>query len=128
MNKSNIIGLTLIGLIFVGFAVYNTNVSAREAARKRVQDSIATANAIREAERQAFERGDSIIAALEGGKSENVQTPSKGQASYANEFIANAANLQEEFFTLENNNLKILFSSKGAQPVSVQVKGYYTIE
>ena len=126
MNKSNIIGLTLIGLIFVGFAVYNTNVSAREAARKRVQDSIATANAIREAERQAFERGDSIIAALEGGKSENVQTPSKGQASYANEFIANAANLQEEFFTLENNNLKILFSSKGAQPVSVQVKGYYT--
>ena len=41
MNKNTVIGITLIGLLLIGFSVFNARMAREQAEVKRVQDSIA---------------------------------------------------------------------------------------
>ena len=43
MNKNSIIGFALIGLILIGFSVYNSKIYKEQARERFVQDSIAAA-------------------------------------------------------------------------------------
>ena len=45
MDKNSIIGFVLIGLILVGFTVYQSGRAKKQMEWQRVQDSIALANA-----------------------------------------------------------------------------------
>ena len=123
MNKNTIIGITLIGLLLIGFSVYNSKIAREQQEIQRVRDSVAAANALEYAERAAAQAPDSLseaVTSTDGGK---VQ----GYAStYANPYLEQAYNAGEEFFFLENDKLKIKYTTKGGQASTVLVKDYYT--
>ncbi len=125
MNKNTIIGITLIGLLLIGFSVYNSKIAREQQEIQRVRDSVAAANALEYAERAAAQAPDSLseaVASTDGGK---VQ----GYAStYANPYLEQAYNAGEEFFFLENDKLKIKYTTKGGQASTVLVKDYYTCD
>lgn len=126
MNKNTVIGITLIGLIFIGFFVYTSKIAREQAEVKRVQDSVAAVRAYEYAQQMALEKGDSIMAAE---KAEHETVASAGNVvsgNYANPFLEEAYAKEEEHHTLENSKLKIEFTTLGAQAESVLVKGYYT--
>ena len=56
MNKNTVIGITLIGLLLIGFSVFNARMAREQAEVKRVQDSIAAAKAFEYAEQMAQAR------------------------------------------------------------------------
>lgn len=123
MNKNTIIGITLIGLLLIGFSVYNSKIAREQQEIQRVRDSVAAANAFEYVERAAAQASDSISAEeiLPGGNS------ALGYAStYANPYLEQAYNAGEEFFVLENDKLKIRYTTKGGQASSVLIKDYYT--
>lgn len=123
MNKNTIIGITLIGLLLIGFSVYNSKIAREQQEIQRVRDSVAAANALEYAERAAAQAPDSLSEAVASTDGGNVQ----GYAStYANPYLEQAYNAGEEFFFLENDKLKIKYTTKGGQASTVLVKDYYT--
>lgn len=128
MNKNTVIGILLIGALLIGFSVYNSRVAKQQMEVKRVQDSIAAARAFEYAEQMAGKVSDSLVNA---GASpiKDAAVPQSGTdyaSTYLNPYLEAAYNGTEEFFCLENGNLRIKYSSKGGQPVEVLVKGYTT--
>lgn len=117
MNKNTIIGITLIGLLLIGFSVYNSKIAREQQEIQRVRDSVAAANAFEYVERAAAQASDSISAeeTLPGGNS------ALGYAStYANPYLEQAYNAGEEFFVLENDKLKIRYTTRGGRhPLSL---------
>ena len=55
MNKNTIIGITLIGLLLIGFSVYNSMIAREQQAIQRVRDSVAAAQAFEYAEEMALQ-------------------------------------------------------------------------
>lgn len=122
MNKNTIIGITLIGLLLIGFSVYNSRIAREQQEIQRVRDSVAAANAFEYAEQMARKMAEDSLAAGQGsatGKQDYSST-------YANPFLEQAYNAGEDFYYLENNRLKIKYSTKGGQAASVLIKDYYT--
>lgn len=132
MNKNTIIGITIIGLIFIGFSVYNSKIARKQAEFKRVQDSLASVQAFEQAKEIALMKADSINAAnanvkdTAGNKNEEHVLKDKYATTYSNPFLEEAHALPEEFYVIENEKLKITYTTRGAQPWEVLVKGYLT--
>ena len=122
MNKNTIIGITLIGLLLIGFSVYNSRVARQQQEIQRVRDSVAAAQAFEYAEEMARQMAADSAAGQsgqDGGEPAYVST-------YANPFLEEAYNAGEDFYYLENNRLRIMYSTKGGQAASVLVKDFYT--
>lgn len=123
MNKNTIIGITLIGLLLIGFSVYNSRIAREQQEIQRVRDSVAAANAFEYAERAASQAADSMAAAVSQSGDNSVQSYA---STYANPYLEQAYNAGEEFFFLENDKLKIKYTTKGGQASTVLIKDYYT--
>lgn len=121
MNKNTVIGIALIGILLIGFSVLNSREARRQAEAKRVQDSLAAARAFEYAEQMAAERPDSATAAMDGQPAQPEYA-----STYANPFLEEAYNSGEDFRYLENDKLRIKYSTKGGQAAEVLIKGYYT--
>lgn len=120
MNKNTVIGIILIGLLLIGFSVYNSRIAREQQEMQRVRDSIAAANAFEYAEQMArVMSADSVSAGQE------TDTVAAYSSTYANIFLEQAYNAGEDFYYLENDKLKIKYSTKGGQATSVLVKDYY---
>jgi len=120
MDKNSVIGFILIGAILVGFTVFQ-NKKAKEAYELQMQqDSIALAQ--------------QIAALPEVASAQDAELPAVAQAAqsvakiYSDTLLANAVNAQEEIVSLENDKIKLEFTTKGAQFVSAQIKGYKTYD
>lgn len=129
MDRNTIVGFVLIAIIFSLYFMY----TAREAEKKRKwleehpagMDSLAVKT----------EPGTTYLEPMtEPGREEAEQGITTGAGDSASlaklqEYygpFAPAANGEEQLLTLENENLKIVFSSKGGMMKSVEVKGYAT--
>ena len=122
MNKNTIIGITLIGLLLIGFSVYNSRIAREQQEIQRVRDSVAAAQAFEYAEEMARQ-----MAADSASAGQGTQDGQPAYAStYANPFLEQAYNAGEDFHYLENNKLRIKYSTKGGQAASVLIKDYYT--
>jgi len=131
MNKNTVVGITLIGLILIGFSVFNTRQMEKAQVAKRIQDSIAFENAQRYAEELAAARADSIayVQAHSSESSSDTAVSIPGYVpTYANPYLEDAYRKSAECLYLENDLLKIKLTSKGAQPYSVLVKNYFTCD
>lgn len=135
MDKNTGIGLALIAIIVIGFS-YLTRPSQEEIEReRRYQDSIQNV--------QATQVHDDIAAAdsglsapadqsalsdfLDVPKPQAFNDTTSQQTDSLAPQIANAP-AQEQIVSLENDKIKINFSTLGGQIVSVQIKGYKTFE
>ena len=121
MNKNTVLGFICIGLILIGFSWYNTKVFKEQQRAQFVADSIAKAEALKNAPKidsTTIVANDSTLQAY----ASEVQ---KAQM-YKDSLLEAASNAPAEFYTLENNKIKVVFSTKGAQASEVLVKDYYT--
>lgn len=122
MNKNTIIGFVLIGVILIGFSWYNTKIFKEQERAKFIADSIARVEALKNAPKidsAVLALNDSIAAVQ--AKENRMMSP-----VYKDSLLEVASKAAEEFYTLENEKLKVVFTTKGAQAYEVQVKDYYT--
>lgn len=129
MNKNTLIGILLIGAILVGFFVYNSKVAKQQIEYKRVQDSLAMVRALDYAEQMAEQAQVSDTLSVNDAKSSaraNVAGNNTYASTYRNVYLEEASKGVEEFFYLENENIRVKYSTKGAQADEVLIKDYTT--
>ena len=116
MDKNSIIGFVLIAAIFIGFSMFQSGQMRKQAELQAQLDSVARAEALAlqaaEAER---------IAALPDSLKDASGAP---PAIYKDSVLEAASRLQEQIVALENGKVRIQFTTRGAQPWSVQLKDY----
>jgi len=120
MDKNTVIGLILIGLIFIVFSIINKpSKEEMEAARHRA-DSIAALQQAQQEERAKAFQADSL---LKASSPELIKEQAVERQEKFGPF-ASATEGTPEFITLENDLIRLVISTKGARPYSVQIKKY----
>jgi YidC/Oxa1 family membrane protein insertase len=125
MDRNTIIGLALIGLILVGYSLMTKPARERQMAERRRLDSIARVEQIR-----ALEEAQSRQEAQSEIQADGQLNDSVAQQQLTNELgdFATSAVGTEEKVVLENEKLKITFSTLGGRPYTVQLKQYQTYD
>ncbi len=125
MDKKSIIGIVLIFAILVVFSIINQPSKEEIEAAKLKRDSIAQVEAEKEVElKQRLEQAakdNAIIAADTVNPANQLQQKTDQFGVFGTTAIGT-----EEFYTLENNLMKITFSNKGGSIYSVELKNYQT--
>lgn len=121
MDKNTIIGFVIIAAILIGFSVMNRPSEEELAREQRYNDSIALVQQQKAASEIAQKKQATAIAkdSLNSTDSTSVSTDAFGA------FSASATG-KEEFYTLENEVLKLTISSKGGRVYSATLKDYRT--
>ncbi len=132
MNRNNIIGVLLIGAIFIVWSIWLTPTQEEKREQQRVNDSIAAVNRIN------YLRQDSINKARLAISSESLSaekspvtnldnaalTTSLDRSKYS--VFANSSVGEEEVFMVENKFFKLEFTNKGARILSTELKDFQT--
>ncbi|TVQ93094.1 MAG: membrane protein insertase YidC [Bacteroidetes bacterium] len=129
MNRDNIIGLILIFVILIGFSILNTPSEEERELAQRQRDSIAALREeqqrLREAEAARIPDTVDIESTEEVAIIEN-DTIREAALRDRLGYFAGAARGEEEFFTIENEVLKLIFNSKGGFLESIELKEFNT--
>jgi YidC/Oxa1 family membrane protein insertase len=120
MDKNSIFGILIIAAILVVWGVIQSPNKKQLEKRRKYEDSL-----VKE-QQKALRLEDSIktaqLALAEQDKS--VDTASTKQlTAELGQFAANATG-RNEFYTIENDVIKLVISSKGGRPYSVELKKY----
>ncbi len=125
MDKKSITGIVLIGLIFLGFTMYNTKQQEKWLAQQaEIEAEAARQDSIYRAEHP--ELSDTLALASEPGallQSDSLSAR-MAEVAYYGEYLAAALTAPVEQITLENEVLKVDFSTLGAQVREVTLKEY----
>ncbi len=125
MDKKSIIGIVLIFAILVVFSIINQPSKEEIEAAKHKRDSIARV----EAEKQVLlqKQAEQIVENDSVQATDSISIEKQLQQN-TNQFgvFGTFASGTEEFYTLENNLMKITFSNKGGSIYSVELKNYQT--
>lgn len=113
LDRNTVIGFVVLGLLFFGY-FYFTNKEQKEYRQKKareqfVQDSIAKANA---------PKIDSAVLARDSAKNDSINAITKAGIFH------DTTKKKEELVTVQNDLLKITFTSKGGQPKKVELKKF----
>jgi len=125
MDKNTIIGLAMIGLILVGYSIFTKPAREAQMEERNRLDSLARVEQIRamEANRQHSEQQAIQVDKLEKGDSASMEQLSEELG----DFVAGAIG-EKEMVVLENEKLKLSFSTLGGRPYTVQLKDYQTYD
>ena len=126
MDKNSIIGFVLIALIMMGFFGYQSVQVKKQQAYQAQLDSIAAAEAYAQWQLDSAWRAEHPEEAV--AASEPVATSVQAPVApvYSDSLLNAAARSEASIITLENEKLKVEFTTRGAQPYSVLVKDYLT--
>ena len=108
MDKNTLVGFLLLGVVLIGFSIYNRPSQEDLERAKHYQDSIQTIAQVEAAKREAE------------AEAQRMQALTLDSTSLF--FGANQGT--EEFTTLENDLVKVTFSNKGGRVVSAILKDY----
>ncbi|HER09504.1 MAG TPA: membrane protein insertase YidC [Bacteroides sp.] len=122
MDRNTIVGLVLIGLILVGYSIFTKPAREAQMVERRRLDSIARVEQIREAERMQ-QQNEQAVTPLPGQQEDSISLERKAES--LGDFIAGAVG-EEQKVVLENELLKLTFSTLGGRPYTVQLKEYQT--
>jgi len=112
MDRNTVIGFVLLGILLFAYLFISTkNSNELQRQRKLVEDSIANVKARHVAEEKQKDTAARSTAAT-------VATPADTVGFNA------AFNGTEHLLTVENEVMKVVFSNKGGQPVSVELKQF----
>jgi YidC/Oxa1 family membrane protein insertase len=109
MDRNQVIGFTLLGLLFAGFFYFTNKEQQAVVAAKQQQDSI---NAAKQPKKDTTGQAKDSIAFVQQKTLQN-----------AGPFVANVST-PEQLPVLENELVKVTLSSKGAQVKAVELKKY----
>ncbi len=123
MDRNTIIGLALIGLILVGYSIFTKPAREAQMEERRRLDSIARAEQIRamEQESQQAEAPDILMESPEGGDSVSMGQLTEELGDFASRAVGS-----EERVVLENDRLRLVLSTLGGRPYTVELKEYQT--
>ncbi|MCP4313248.1 MAG: membrane protein insertase YidC [Bacteroidetes bacterium] len=123
MDRNTIIGLALIGLILVGYSIFTKPAREAKMEEARRRDSIATVDQIR-----ALEAARQVQTQEETREEAGVSRDSTTLQQLSNElgdFAASAVGEAEDV-VLENELLKLTFTTLGGRPYTANLKEYQT--
>lgn len=127
MDKNQILGFVLIFAVLIGWSIVTSPSKEEIAERNRTRDSIEMAALAEEA--RVKEEVDQVTPVIEKSKPEAVSdSVALEDLKYTYGNFAAAAHGQDEDFTLENEQIKVTFSSKGGFIKSAVIKDYLKIE
>ena len=121
MDKKSVVGFILIALIFIGFSVFENRRAMKQAEYIAYEDSVRRAN-------MPVDTSAVVPFETESGELGALSEAGTRTAFYKDSCLMKASQGEAQFSVLENSKLKIVFSTKGAQPYSVQVKDYYNYD
>ena len=121
MNKNNIIGFVLIGVIMFGFTWYQSRQYEKQMEAQAERDSIAFV------EQMAQMALDSVKSA-EGVLDETSEVQVRTLQMYKDSALNEARFAEAQVYKLSNDKMEIEFTTKGAQPYSVMIKDYMTYD
>ena len=127
MDKNSIIGFVLISLIMIGFFGYQSSQVKKQVAYQQQLDSLALVEQIRQDSiRQAWlaEHPEDTVTVIP--VQEAAAVPVTASAVYSDPKLNEAVLSEDGFYTLENEKVEIVFTTRGAQPYSVRIKDYLT--
>ena len=119
MNKSNLIGLVLIGVIMFGFSWYQSRQYREQMEVQAQLDSVARV------EQMAEMAMDSLY------KAESVETDAvkvMTMPAYKDSLLTEARLASESIYKLSNDKMEVEFTTRGAQPYSVKINDYMTYD
>ena len=117
MNKNNLIGFVLIGVIMFGFTWYQSKQYNKQMEIQAQLDSIAFV------EQMAAMAKDSVINA-ENTKNVAVKT----MPAYKDSLLTEARLAEAQVYKLSNDKIEVEFTTRGAQPYSVKINDYMTYD
>jgi YidC/Oxa1 family membrane protein insertase len=110
MDKNSIIGIALIAAIFITWSTVFGPSKEERAEQKRIQDSTLAANK---------------VLALEKQKKQAELALEKTNIQGTTDTVVQNVN---EFYTIENELIKLKIATKGGRPYSAQLKEYHTFD
>ncbi|MBR0310743.1 MAG: membrane protein insertase YidC [Paludibacteraceae bacterium] len=125
MDKNTWIGFLLIAAIIVGFSMLNRPSKEQMAERQRINDSIALARQMEWEAEQLSQQLSEASAAREAeteDKNDTTALQERLQATYGD--FAVAAQGTEDFVTLENERVRLLFTTRGGRLYRAELKEY----
>jgi YidC/Oxa1 family membrane protein insertase len=124
MDRNTIIGIVLIFVILVTFAIISRPTKQQQEAAQRIQDSIMLVHqreAANAANAQKQVSSDSTIA--KGTVVPKAVETAKLKDEFGN--FSSAVEGKQEFYTIENKLIKLTLTNKGGRPYSVELKKYH---
>ena len=118
MNKNNIIGFVLIGVIMLGFTWYQSKQYEKQMEAQAQLDSIAFVEQMAAMAMDSVKRAEGVV--------ENVQV--KTLPVYKDSSLNEARFAEAQLYKLSNDKMEVEFTTKGAQPYSVMLKDYVTYD
>ena len=120
MNKSNVIGFVLIGVIMFGFSWYQSRQFKEQAAVQAQLDSAARVDQLAAMAMDSMMRAQGIVPENEV----KVNT----MPAYKDSMLTEARLASEGIYKLSNDKMEIEFTTRGAQPYSVKINDYMTYD
>ena len=120
MNKSNVIGFVLIGVIMFGFSWYQSRQFKEQAAVQAQLDSAARVEQLAAMAMDSMMRAQGIVPENEV----KVNT----MPAYKDSMLTEARLASEGIYKLSNDKMEIEFTTRGAQPYSVKINDYMTYD
>ncbi len=127
MNKDQLIGILLIGVILIGY-MYFTKPSAEELRNNEIKDSIAYVERENARQQQMLEEMDRQAITSNTGISDAAVDDSLRLKDLQRNLgsFANAGQGVKEFFTIENDKIELKISTLGGRVYSARLKEYQT--
>ena len=120
MNKSNVIGFVLIGVILFGFSWYQSRQWNEQVAVQAQLDSAARVEQMAAMAMDSMMRAQGIVPENEV----NVKT----MPAYKDSLLTEARLAADGIYKLSNDKMEIEFTTRGAQPYSVKINDYMTYD
>ncbi len=130
MDRNTVIGIVLIGILLVVYSMYNMKEAEKRQKALREQQIADSLNAPIPPPSSTYIDSPEDTAHASNGTGATTAIPDSAKQAETHmqdygQFYA-AATGTEQLTTLENEQLKIVLSNKGARVKSVEVKGYVT--
>ncbi len=119
MNRSNTIGIVLIGLIMFGFMWFQAKQAEKQMAVQAQLDSIARVEQMAAMAMDSLKRAQGIVAEGESAGVKVMNMP-----AYKDSMLTEARLATPEVYMLANDKVEIGFTTKGAQIYSVKINDY----
>ncbi|RIH63187.1 membrane protein insertase YidC [Mariniphaga sediminis] len=127
MDRNSILGIVLIFAILVVFSIVNQPSEEEIESTKRRRDSIAQVEAMNALQLEEARQQSALETQSEAVSADSTVAEGKLKEKIDQLGVfGNAALGEREFYTLENNLMKLTFSNKGGRIYSVELKNYQT--
>lgn len=128
MNKNTIIGIALMVVLFIGYGIYQVNVSEKQAEQqKKYEQAQAKKEAAKAEEEKAARLAEKAMTAEMRAERDSINAANAelGRLNLHGETLLAALQGESTPYTYENDYIAVTFDNKGGLISDVELKEYY---